>query len=99
MPWIVKTQRTLPGSSSITHGGTDAHPGDVILLTRSYISDPEFHGVEVFLPAEKLALLPQGGTDYMSDRNALTNRHCNEFMKTASALEKFPLNMKRGPST
>ena len=80
--------------------GTDAHPGDVILLTRLYISDPEFHGVEVFLPAEKLALLPQGGgPDYMSDRNALNSRHCNEFMKTASALEKFPLNMKRGPST
>ena len=76
--------------------GTDAHPGDVILLTRLYISDPEFHGVEVFLPAEKLALLPQGGPDYMSDRNALTNRHCHEFMKTASALEKFPLKMKRG---
>ena len=79
--------------------GTDAHPGDVILLTRLYISDPQIHGSEVFLPAEKLALLPQGGTDYMSDRNALTNRHCNEFMKTASTLDKFPLNMKRGPST
>ena len=79
--------------------GTDAHPGDVILLTRLYISDPQIHGVEVFLPAEKLALLPQGGTDYMSDRNALTNRHCDEFMKTVPALEKFPLNMKRGPST
>ena len=76
--------------------GTDAQPGDVILLTRLYISDPQILGAEVFLPAEKLALLPQGGTDYMSDRNALTNRHCNEFMKTASALEKFPLKMKRG---
>ena len=77
-------------------GGADAHPGDVILLTRLYISDPQIHGVEVFLPAEKLALLPQGGTDYMSDRHALTNQHCDEFMKTASALEKFPLNMERG---
>ena len=76
--------------------GADAHPGDVILLTRLYISDPESHGVEVCLPAEKLALLLRGGPDYMSDRNALTNRHCNEFMKTAPAMEKFPLNMKRG---
>ena len=79
--------------------GTDAHPGDVILLTRLYISDPKIHCVEVFLPAAKLALLPRGGTDYMSKRNALTARHCNEFTKAASALEKFPLNMKRGTST
>ena len=79
--------------------GTDAHPGDVILLTRLYISDPQILGAEVFLPREKLALLPRGGTDYMSKRNALTARHCNEFTKAASALEKFPLNMKRGAST
>ena len=76
--------------------GTDAHPGDVILLTRLYISDPKIHCVEVFLPAEKLALLPRGGTDYMSDRNALTKRQCDEFMKTADKLETVPLNMKRG---
>ena len=43
-----------------------------------------------------MALLPRGGTDYMSDRNALTKRHCDEFTKTASKLEKVPLNMKRG---
>ena len=76
--------------------GTDAHPGDVILLTRLYVSDPKIHCVEVFLPAEKLALLPRGGTDYMSGRNALTKRQCDEFTKTADKLEKVPLNMKRG---
>ena len=76
--------------------GTDAHPGDVILLARLYITDPKIHCVEVFLPAEKLALLPRGGTDYMSDGNALTKRQCDEFTKTASKLENAPLNMKRG---
>ena len=43
-----------------------------------------------------MALLPRGGTDYMSGRNALTKRQCDEFTKTADKLEKVPLNMKRG---
>ena len=70
--------------------GTEAHPGDVILLTRLYISDPQILGAEVFLPAEKLALLPRGGTDYMSDRNALTKRQRDEFTKAASKIGAGP---------
>ena len=78
-----------------------AHPDDVFLLVKQYMSDVELCQAPVlFLPAERLRRLspPEDILNMLVRRNTLSDRQIKELKKTALQLESWPWRMTDAPA-